>query len=336
MTLGESRRGGGVCRSVTRRVPISLVLVCLALVPGLVRADMEGDVAYVDDLDDEAPSYPHRRRSDRVVAGWDADGAPAAYALRGRWLVRVATAEEREDADGNPVHRPPLPPGVEDDYSTDTHLVEGALGGGRAAVAVVSDRIDAENGMVDGRLVRLFAGRRPVAVIGDEASRFGTEVRAAGDVDGDGLEDLLVTAPSACDCCDCSGFTDDVHVYLATESRDPRGRFVRAMTIRGGDGMQNWIRALGVGDVDRDGRDDVVIVHGAEVRLHRGRPGGIEPEGRLIHRRREHSDGFGVDRLPGRRVGLFWIDFDEGVAGIATRRGRSLRTAPLALPRASE
>lgn len=311
-------------------------LALLGLFPAVAAADMEGDACddegYVDDdpgIDE--PSYPPARRGERAIRGWDEMDEPAAWVLRGRRLVRV----EAPDAPGDP-EDDELPEGIEGEgMLVDTYTLDGLLGRGRSALAVVDDRVDPESGYVTGRRVRLFSGRgrRPIAVFAGESSRFGTDVRDAGDVNGDGLEDLLVTSPSPCDCCDCSGFTDDVHLYLATESDEPTERFRRATTIRGPDGMQNWIRALSVGDVNRDGRADVVVAHGEELRLHFGRAGGLEPEGPRIHRRREHSDGLLMERLPGDRPGLFWIDQDDRTAGMARRRGRTLRARRLPLPR---
>ncbi|MBN2358078.1 MAG: VCBS repeat-containing protein [Deltaproteobacteria bacterium] len=172
--------------------------------------------------------------------------------------------------------------------------------------------------------VRLVSGARKgqtLATLRDDHPRFGTIVAAAGDVNGDGWLDLLVTRPSACDCCDCSDSSDELLLYLGQQEAGQR----LAMTLKGPDGIWNWIRALGVGDVDGDGRADVVVAHGHQIRLHRGRRAGIAPTGELVHRRATGMDGIAIGALgDSDGNGLaewWWLDSDSGEAYVVRSQG---------------
>lgn len=245
--------------------------------------------------------------AETIAIGID-EGALAGWRLRAGRPVRV------------PERCLPRQPELEDPTAASFPLGD-IDGDGADDVAVASDEDDGT--YVVGRQIRLLsADGRLLGVLRDPGMRFGSQVVGAGDVDHDGTSDLLVTRPSACDCCDCSGSTDDVLLYLGRASGPPR----LAMTLPGMTGLHGWVTVLALGDVDRDGFDDVAIAHGAEIRVHRGVSGGIEPRGRLVHTRSGSSDGLTLH--PGSRSGeWWWIDSDAGDAYVVrgTRRPRRFR-----------
>ena len=265
--------------------------------------------------------------ADAVARGFDALGEPLALTLDGARAVPVPSGCEgdREDT-GAATDTADRADEVSADGDETFEL--GAMAGlSERTVAITTDAVVA--GDVRGRVVRIFGGdhpRRHVADLRDEAMRFGTAVGSAGDVNGDGRTDLWVAAPSACDCCDCTGATDDLHVYLG----GPDGRFSRASTVHGSDGLQNWIRAVRVGDMDGDGFDDLAIAHGSEIRLHRGFSGGTAETGSLLHRREVAMDD--IDLRPIARGGFWWLDSDANEAWVVRRR-RHPSPRRLAMPR---
>ena len=106
--------------------------------------------------------------------------------------------------------------------------------------------LDAADGETDG-VIRITQGPQEGAwKLGGNDFAIGTSVSAAGDTDGDGLDDLLLTADSG--------------VYLVT------GASMMA-TGRGGDMAATGTRrfawmdnGLGVGDVDSDGLSDFLLL----------------------------------------------------------------------------
>jgi hypothetical protein len=97
--------------------------------------------------------------------------------------------------------------------------------------------------------------------------RLGISVAAAGDVDGDGLADLAIGADST-----ASANTDAAYVVYGSQTR-PAGDAIldaadlgaRGYRIRGATGSSAGYAVDGVGDVDGDGSDDLVVgVYGAD------------------------------------------------------------------------
>ena len=93
-------------------------------------------------------------------------------------------------------------------------------------------------------------------LIGDASDEAGRSVASAGDVDGDGLDDLLVGAPG----CDVSG-TDAgaAYLFLRAVSGDVAlsGADARLLGESAGDAAGGSVG--GAGDVDADGFDDVLV-----------------------------------------------------------------------------
>ncbi len=89
----------------------------------------------------------------------------------------------------------------------------------------------------------------------DSFDEAGTDVAAGGDVDGDGIADLLVGAPG-----DGDGGTSAGAVYLLHGPVTASGDLgVADAKIKGDSDYQYLSTATGPGDVDGDGVDDVVV-----------------------------------------------------------------------------
>lgn len=99
----------------------------------------------------------------------------------------------------------------------------------------------------DGTLLHTLTGEA-------ERHRFGAAIAAAGDVDGDGVTDLLVGAPGTHrGGGDRDGFAGRVYLFSGAD-----GSLIR--TFNGADGGQRFGAAVaGAGDIDGDGTPDLII-----------------------------------------------------------------------------
>ncbi|WP_159396901.1 FG-GAP-like repeat-containing protein [Sorangium cellulosum] len=87
----------------------------------------------------------------------------------------------------------------------------------------------------------------------DDATRgFGSSLSCAGDVDGDGLADILVGAPSS------DAHNGEARLYFSDGGEDFSGRFVDRLSGMREDGQFGGSVAA-VGDVNGDGFDDVAV-----------------------------------------------------------------------------
>ncbi len=110
--------------------------------------------------------------------------------------------------------------------------------------------------------VATFDGTNGVAILGAEAGgRFGWAVAGAGDVDGDGLADLVVGAPG-------NGAGEAVLLYGSLLDGSPvidlaaadQAAALRPSVLAGtADGDETGISVAGGGDIDGDGFADIVI-----------------------------------------------------------------------------
>jgi PKD repeat protein len=89
---------------------------------------------------------------------------------------------------------------------------------------------------------------------GDAGEQFGYSVSTAGDVNGDGYDDLIIGAPY-------NGDTDAgaVSVYLGSPGGLPGGRWVDWHDNGEGDGDNFGWSVASAGDLDGDGYDDVIV-----------------------------------------------------------------------------
>ena len=129
--------------------------------------------------------------------------------------------------------------------------------------------------------------------------QLGTSVGAAGDVNGDGLGDFIVGAPNA----SVGGVPFLGKVYLFLGAATPVGVVpTPAWTQSGTDAHQLLgIRVAGAGDVNRDGRSDVIVgeadaVTGTVVqaKVYLGQAGGLAATPAAILTGFAHGSGFAV------------------------------------------
>jgi hypothetical protein len=139
-----------------------------------------------------------------------------------------------------------------------------APGGREAGIAYVvygrkaADPPDVELRKLGARGIRLDGSRVPDRKLTDA----GTSVAGAGDVNGDGRDDVIVGAPLADH---HHRFTGSAFIVYGTKRRDPADVDLAALGRRGmridgarsGDEVGSSVAAAG--DVNDDGRDDVII-----------------------------------------------------------------------------
>jgi hypothetical protein len=151
----------------------------------------------------------------------------------------------------------------------------------------------------------------PIVLTGPDGSGFGTSVACAGDVNGDGLADVIVGAPAA----------DRAFVYLGDETT---GLLVSApieLSVAGVTGAELGYAVSGAGDVDGDGYGDVLVgAPSAELAFGRayvfsGGPSGLgtAPSATLAS-----TDGSGADfaRAVGGVGDIDGDGYDDVVVGI--------------------
>ncbi|HJL14118.1 MAG TPA: FG-GAP-like repeat-containing protein [Sandaracinaceae bacterium LLY-WYZ-13_1] len=116
----------------------------------------------------------------------------------------------------------------------------------------------------DGRTFSTVQGR-------SELDRLGRTLAAAGDVNGDGFDDVVIGAPQQ--------NPESGAVYLYLGSADGVDDVVDAELTRS-EAMSFGSALAGPGDLDGDGYADVVVADGPrnEVYVYRGGPDGLEPE----------------------------------------------------------
>ncbi len=182
--------------------------------------------------------------------------------------------------------------------------------------------------------VASFDGTNGVAILGAEAGgRFGWAVAGAGDVDGDGLADLLVGAPG-------NGAGEAVLLYGALLDGSPvidlaavdQAAALRPTTLTGtAPGDETGISVAGGGDIDGDGFDDIVIgarlgeaeyasYNGGLSYIVRGGEGGLGAAVDLS--RLDGTDGFRVEGRAmfdqsGRSVAMLGDVNGDGLADVA-------------------
>lgn len=125
----------------------------------------------------------------------------------------------------------------------------------------------------------------PTALPDADYDRMGTSV-AVGDFDGDGYDDVAVGAPGR----DVNGARNagSVFLYRGTSNRMVPWREITQTTVGfANEADDNFGQALAAGDIDRDGRDELVIgipledvgsvVDSGAVVVMRGSPAGLSP-----------------------------------------------------------
>lgn len=214
--------------------------------------DLDGDG--VAEFAVSAPSASTRGRpGDRVDCPDDGPGAVFVYSGRTGERVRRLDGLRPGDAFGYELHG-----GVDLDHDGHTELVVGAPGAGTVCIYSGADgtcrwHVDA-----------------PV-----DALRFGAAVGVAGDVDRDGMDELLVGAPG--------GARGAAFVFDLARSRVARVLAGGAGGCSEGNGACRFgISVAGAGDVDGDGVPDLLVGADGEgagrARLFSGATGGVIAE----------------------------------------------------------
>ncbi len=115
---------------------------------------------------------------------------------------------------------------------------------------------DDDNGSLSGSVYAWSTASRVLASDGSSSGNYGFDVADAGDVNGDGYDDILVTADSDSDNGSSSGA---VYVYLGGATGLQVAGEVKLTASDGTSGDKFGSDVAGAGDVDNDGYDDVII-----------------------------------------------------------------------------
>lgn len=123
------------------------------------------------------------------------------------------------------------------------------------ADVIASSRFEQSTPNFDSPYVRVYSGRTGVLLHefqgGADEDEFGNTATGAGDVDGDGHGDILIASSTVFS----STSNPLARVYLYSGAT---GAFIRQITAPAG-ASDFGISAVGAGDIDGDGLDDVVI-----------------------------------------------------------------------------
>jgi hypothetical protein len=219
-----------------------------------------GNLQFIGPIETAVPSAPFYLSS----ADFNEDGRPDIISGTGGGansvLVLLNTGggkfAVRED---QPVPRAPIPQGWADLIDSMIEVLARDLDGdGHADIIAAYYYLGPERPKYDDRVLVLFGDGKGGFQGPFFRTNTGTYTLGAGDADGDGRIDLVLG----------EGRAERVDVLLNTGKRDDPGMLVQHSAK--GDGLG----ALTVGDLDRDGRPDVVAVGGRSARLLRNLGGG--------------------------------------------------------------
>jgi len=213
----------------------------------VVLGDVDGD-----GLDDLLVSAPHFGRGSQ--GAWS-EGEVYLYSSRKRWGVEPAWRVQAPYARGRFGHRIAAPDDVDGDGYADALI--------SAVTASPDHRLEGVVQLYRGGPSGLQATPSWEVRGGGVDVLLGLDVQGAGDVNGDGFPDVVVV-----------GGDDQVRVYHGGPTGLPA---VPSTSIPNPiAGSSGWMSVSGVGDLDLDGYDDVVVVDSV-VRIHKGSAAGLDP-----------------------------------------------------------